>query len=305
MKVGAQERRLWTQTDLNRVENLNSETAIRINNSRAYHLELLEFKNQLSPVTESKNALRSQQVKIKFPLKNGELVSFWVKESSVMHPGLAIKFPNNKSYSGIGIDHPEMRVNFSLNVLGLHAMIILKSGEIQYIDPLIKNIEEAKDAYQVYNRADIKSDKQGFQCVVDQLSNQLQKSATSSLKSYDKKLRTYRLALAATGEYSQYHIEAANAKNKTKEEQIEIVMASMHTAVTYINSLFENDLAIRLELVEFNEDIIFLTPGNPYTQGDTDDDVRNIVNQNQNICDKIIGTDAYDVGHVLSTMGTG
>ncbi len=89
------------------------------------------------------------------------------------------------------------------------------------------------------------------------LSNQLQKSNTSSLKSYDKKLRTYRLALAATGEYSQYHIEAVNAQDKSRQEQIEIVMASMEIAVGRINYLLENDLAIKLELVEFNNDLAF------------------------------------------------
>jgi subtilisin-like proprotein convertase family protein len=298
MQISAQERMLWTQTDLNIVENLNSETAISIKDSRAYHLELSEFKNQLSQVTESKNALRNQQVKIKFPLQNGELVSFWVRESAVMHPGLAIKFPNNKSYTGIGIDHPEMRVNFSLNELGLHAMVISKSGEIQYIDPLIKNIKEAKDEYQVYNRADNKSEGQGFQCVVDQFSNQLQKGAASTLKSYDKKLRTYRLALAANFEYSQYHVQRVEGEDLSEQEQKAIVLASLTIAITRINYLFENDLAVRLELVENNDDIIFIEENDPYTGDESSD----MLQQNQTTCDRYIGESNYDVGHVLGGL---
>jgi len=75
----------------------------------------------------------------------------------------------------------------------------------------------------------------------------------------------------------------------------------MTTALTRINYLFENDLAVHLQLVANNESLIFFNDSNPYTQGD----IGAMLVQNQNICDKYIGSDSYDVGHVLGTMGTG
>lgn len=296
----AQERGPWTKATINLAE-MELQKDIEINREyQAFELELGSLKHMLSFGLEDQSGRQKPETQVQFPLKSGELVSFWVHETAVMHPALAQKFPNNRSYSGRGVDDGAFKVNFSINALGLHAMIIDPKGKVQYIEPLKFVNQVNKKFYQVYKRDDITSEKQGFDCEIEQVEQGLNKG-TVVLKSYDGKLRTYRLAMAVTGEYTQYHIEAENAQDKTRQEQIGIVMSSIHTAITRINYLFEKDLAVRLQLIENNEQLIFFNDNSPYTE----DSISNMLNQNQNICDQIIGSGAYDIGHVMGTMDTG
>ena len=267
---------------------------------QAFELELGVLKNKLFSGLQDRSGLQKSETQVQFPMSNGKMVSFWVSETAIMHPELAKKFPNNKSYSGRGVDDPSMKINFSINVLGLHAMIIDHQGKVEYIDPLKIRNQATKKFYQVYKRGDITTEKQGFSCEIEQIELGLNKGI-ATLKSYDRKLRTYRLAMAVTGEYTQYHIEAENAEGKTRQEQITIVNATITTAITRINYLFEKDLAVHLELVGKNDQLIFFNDNNPYTEGNID----NMLIQNQNICDKLIGSEGYDIGHVMGTMGLG
>ena len=75
-------------------------------------------------------------------------------------------------------------------------------------------------------------------------------------------LRTYRLALAATAEYTNVFRQAgdtdAQAKARALEEQV-IIM-------TRVNGVYERDLAIRMVLVANNDAIIYTDPAaDPYT----------------------------------------
>ena len=64
----------------------------------------------------------------------------------------------------------------------------------------------------------------------------------------DLVLRTYRLAVATTGEYSEFHIDREGVTGGTDAEKKEVVMAEITTAITRINAVFENDLAISLKI---------------------------------------------------------
>ncbi|MEL4454873.1 reprolysin-like metallopeptidase [Lutimonas vermicola] len=296
----AQDRDLWTKTTMSLSE-LEVQKDFEVKKEyQAFELKLGSLKNKLYSGLEDQSSSLKSETQVQFPLKSGELVSFWVHETAVMHPALAEKFPNNKSYSGRGVDDPSLKINFSINELGLHAMITDYQGKVQYIDPLKLQNQANNKFYQVYKRGDITGVKQGFNCEIQQVESALNKGM-ATLKSYDSKLRTYRLAMAVTGEYTQYHIEAENAQDKTRQEQIEIVMASITTAMTRINYLFEKDLAVRLQLVENNHLLIFFNDNSPYTE----DNISNMLNQNQNICNQIIGSGGYDIGHVMGTMEEG
>ncbi len=296
----AQDRGLWTKATM-QLSAIEAQKDFEVKKEfDVFELELGNLKNRLLSGLENQGDLQKSETQVQFPLDNGDLASFWVHETAVMHPELAKKFPNNKSYSGYGVDNPAYKINFSINILGLQAMIIDPKGKVQYIEPLKLKNQDIKKYYQVYRRGDIISEKQGFSCEVEQIEQSLNKGLTS-LKSYDRKLRTYRLAMAATGEYTQYHIEAENAENKSRQEQTAIVMASISTAITRINYLFEKDLAVRLQLIENNEQLIFFNDNSPYTE----DNISNMLTQNQNVCDQIIGSEGYDIGHVMGTMDKG
>jgi len=99
-------------------------------------------------------------------------------------------------------------------------------------------------------------------------------------------LRTYRCAVATTGEYTQYH-------GGTVEAGLEAVVLK----VNRLNQVFERDLAIHLELVENNDQIIFT---DPETDNLSNGDTQALLGEINVIINSNIGFQNYDVGHVLN-----
>ena len=104
-------------------------------------------------------------------------------------------------------------------------------------------------------------------------------------------LRTYRTAIAATGEYTDFH-----------GGTVEDAMAAINTSLNRVNQVFEREAAIRLILVENNDEIIYTnSSSDPYSNGNAGA----MIDQNQTNIDDVIGNDNYDIGHVFGTNSGG
>ncbi|MCA0933495.1 M12 family metallo-peptidase [Lutimonas saemankumensis] len=292
----AQQQNFWSQVSESRINIEDIQHKVKLRKSETFSLQLDQFKKELSKVNSISKVGRSAGSRVLFPDADGKMLSFMVLESSVMAPELARKYPNNKSYVGYSEKDKSKRIRFSLNEIGLHAVIMESGGKTRYIEPLTKD----KKKYRIYDRADLESDRK-FECLAEEVLQEFEKGQSAKITD-DGILRTYDLALAATGEYSQFHINDQNAQNESDAQKKAIVLAAMTTAITRVNAIFENDLAIHLQLVSKNEDIIYLDPEtDPYTN----DDGREMLSENQVTCDNVIGIPNYDIGHVFSTGGGG
>ncbi|MDZ7612287.1 MAG: zinc-dependent metalloprotease family protein [Flavobacteriaceae bacterium] len=176
-------------------------------------------------------------------------------------------------------------------------MVVNEEREIQYIDPFAGD----KNKYLTYGRKDMKSERTGFTCATED--PYLEKNESFFSKSVnDKVLRTFRLALACTGEYALYHINRAGLQNGTDLQKKSLVLSEMVVAISRINVLYENDLAISFQIIGNNDKLIYLDGAtDPYTN----DDGTVLINENQTNTDNVIGTANYDIGHVFSTGGGG
>ena len=70
-----------------------------------------------------------------FPGGNGKIEHFKIYEAPVMHPDLAARYPDNKSYVGQGIENRSSVIRFSVTLFGLHTMTLAADNGTSYIDP--------------------------------------------------------------------------------------------------------------------------------------------------------------------------
>ncbi len=228
------------------------------------------------------------KVVLSLPLPEGGFGRFHVVEAPIMEPGLAAKFPRIRTYRGQGIDDREATLRFDLTPAGFHAMILSPTGNV-YIDPYSR---DDSDHYISYLTRDAKSAGEPFHCGVQSHPElEPRHHAVPTKVVSGATLRTYRLAVGATGEYTQFH------GGTVAQGQAAIV-----TAMNRVNGIYEREVAIRMVLVANNDQVV-------YTNGSTDpynnNNASTLINQNQSNLDSVIGSANYDIGHVFSTGGGG
>lgn len=229
---------------------------------------------------------------ITIPLPDRSFARFLVQEASIMEPALERQFPNFKSYRGQGIDDPTMTVRFDQSPEGFHA-IILSSGRTFYIDPFPLRTGDT-ETHISFSKDDFPSDEKQIRCLVGEdpeAGSILQRRGARPLPSSNGSvLRTYRLAVAATGEYTKFHGGTVTG-----------AMLAILKTVSRVNAIYENDLAISLRLVGNENRIIYTDPNtDPYTNSNAN----KLLVENQTNLDKEIGAENYDIGHVFA-VGAG
>ncbi|MBA3468185.1 MAG: hypothetical protein H0T53_00945, partial [Herpetosiphonaceae bacterium] len=243
-----------------------------------------------APLERSAEATQ-RPVVIQLPLPDGQMGRFSIVESPIMAPELAALFPDIKTYSGQGIDDPSATARLDRTPAGVHA-IILSSSDTVYIDPYSTNNDQIFISY--YRGDYLPSDEDRL----SRLSNELVISAkaepeavTDAAQASGAVLRTYRLALAATGEYTQFHGGTVAG-----------AMAAITTSVNRVNAVYEREVAVRLVLVANNNLIVYTNAStDPYTNNNGS----TMLGQNQSTINSVIGSANYDIGHVFSTGGGG
>ena len=265
-----------------------------------FNLNTENFESILANAPSRKSTTTSNVI-IELPGVNGKLEKFKVFEASILNEELQQKFPGIDSYIGQGIDDPSAMARFSVSQVGVHVMILSAKHSTIYVDPYTKD----KSSYITYSRASLPADTNNFVChVEDTLPQDLPDMDDEPVRNADDgTLRTFRLALACTGEYSQYHLnEQGVDPGEPDSVKKAAVLSAMNVAMTRVNGIYERDLAVTMEIIADNEDLIFLDGGtDPYTNNDGGA----MLSQNQNTCDNIIGSAGYDIGHVFSTGGGG
>ena len=134
------------------------------------------------------------------PKADGTFARFRVADSPILAPELAAAFPGFGTYTGQGIDDPTATARFGWTDLGFHAIVLSARGTL-YVDPYAPGDVEYDVAV---NKPDVRRPDNPFICLLpgadanrgsDPVINALPISQGATLK-------TYRLSLAATVEYT-------------------------------------------------------------------------------------------------------
>lgn len=272
-------------------ESIRSRNRLSIDGDKflVYRFDAAAAKGMLSdaPMEFSDDA-RQRTFDFELPMPDGKFQSFRVVESPVLSPGLQAEYPDWRTYQAYGIDDPTATARFGITLNGFHASVFSTKGTV-VIDPL--TIGDTQN-YIVYSKADLTS-RRNFHCRFDETI-----SGHSDIKysffaapefSHGTQIRTYRLAVAATGEYTAvFGSQAAG-------------LAQVTTTANRINGIYRKDFAVGLQLVS-GTNLVYPDPAtDPYS---------NVIDSsqltaNQTNIDTVLGSGAYDVGHLFATSDNG
>lgn len=239
-------------------------------------------------------------VELTIPLPDGSMRVFEVRASGNIPAALNKKYPDLLGFKGQEVGNPAHIIRGSLSVLGFHAVLQVEGQEV-YIDPYQKG---QRDYHLVYYTSEHRMDpalreQLGHDHSQFEASSVLENPMRTGPNSPFARLRSstvpvalfeYDIAIAATGEYTQFWGGKAAA------------LAAINVALDRINFIFVRDAAIELHLVAANDTLIFEDPAlDPYTG----EDAATLVGENPAVLNERLGASAFDIGHVFTYGCTG
>ena len=258
--------------------------------------------NRLSRKAVSETVIRAdatavEESVISLPMPDGTFRTFQLIESPVMSPALQAKFPNIRAYRGQCLDDRQISMRLDVSPRGdnlvLRAQVHAPEGTI-IVDPFD---ESGQHMSFVKNRTQRRG-RPPHRCIqqprdenrTEAAMRQRGRGANARVQS-GTQLRTYRLAVACTGEYTQFH-----------GGTVASALAAIHTTINRVNEVYERDVAIRFELVDDNDQIVFTDSAtDPFTNSSPNQ----LLSQNQTEIDATIGDANYDIGHIFCTADSG
>lgn len=230
-----------------------------------------KFKNDLKLAAKT-----GKKYELSLPHNNHKQLTYILQYSPIMANQLAAKYTDILTFQGHKKGDKSQTGRFDLGPNGFFASYQINQVRY-YLDEHSSN--NVFELYPYQNKAQLN------ETLLNYAKPTLARKG--SLDIGQRELTTYRLAVATTGEYANYFI--------SRQQN---VLNAIVTTINRVNDIFERDLAIRLELVENNDELIYTNPDeDPFTNSDSEADL----NSTQTTIDNKIGSNHYDIGHLFTT----
>jgi hypothetical protein len=256
---------------------------------KIFKLDIETLKCGLEGVTYREGEINGFVGEIALPHPDGSIRNYTVKRNKTLHPDLNATFNEIRTYDAYGTDGSGAFGKWDITPQGLHGMIMIPGESTIFIDPYFKGNTEYYIVYRKDNFITNKVKSCLFENPNDETSGKTGPSVKLAFGTCE--LRTYRLALSATAEYTTFH-----------GGTVALAQAAQATSMNRVNGVYEKDIAITMVIVPNNNNLIYTNAGtDPFTNGTPG----TMINQNQTTCDNIIGSANYDIGHVFGTNSGG
>ncbi len=153
-----------------------------------FDLDINAMRANLADSPKRSATARTSTIVLSIPNADGQMERFSVYENSTMDPALQARYPQIRSYIGIGIDNPTSTSYFSFSPLGFKAMTLNADKPAVFIEPVSQDLI----TYSIYRKSDKRADLNKFECtVVNDVTPQIDPS-TLRPNADDATLRTFR-----------------------------------------------------------------------------------------------------------------
>ena len=255
------------------------------NKYQVFSLDLDKLKAQLDGVPSRNNISSSSMAEIYFPDNNGGMERFQVSETSTLAPEIALKYPNIKTYIGFSLDNPGTRIRFSITPQGLKTMSTYPDKPTLFTVPLNKgNVSQ----YITYDRNVRIDSKEDFECLTENEYVPIKEITSFNRDANDQILRTLRIAISTTGEYTNFWDDGDNTNGDAQEDALAAVVSTLNRT----NEVFEVDMAVSFQLVSGTEIIYPTASTDPYSSSSPN-------GQLQSTLTSEMGESNYDIGHLF------
>ncbi len=288
---------LWQKVESSKIDASPSELVEYISDYEAFTLDYAAMLKKLERAP--KEFTNKKGLKMEIPMPDGSLEEVLVFRTKMMEDGLSKKFPLIQNYSFISKRDGSISGKFAVSQLGFLASISTGKGKV-YIDRYADGNAENYVSYYTTNYT--RDASMLPSCgVTDEMQDKFLEGydfdnapkPTSTVRSPEGAvtLRTYRIAIATTGEFGQQ-----------KGGNTEDVLAVINESVVRLNEIFESEVAIRFLLVADNDKIIHLNPStDPYINANQG---AQLIGQNTVAIGNIIPLNEWDIGHVYTSSCT-
>ena len=204
---------------------------------------------------------------------------FILERTDVIPHSLQSKFPSVQTWRGVA---GQNKLNCEMAKGILRAQLVTPGG-IYYLDPISTSNGVARFRYgkSLATKGPVNCAMEGIQPTSADNTKSVQSGAANS------GIRIFRVAIAASGEYTQFH----GSK--------EAAFAAIVTAINRVNGIYERELGIRFVLAENLDRVIYSDPAtDPFSENAP---TLRTIDQAQHTFDEQIGTENYDFGLVFNT----
>ncbi len=251
------------------------------------------------------------------PTPDGGTERFAVQRTQLMQAGLAAAHPEISTWAGRSLDHPGSTIAMDVTPMGFHASVRTGGATAWYVDPAY-NRRGTTEHLSYYGG----SLPQETERVAERELPDVQRSVAQegARRGAQRKAagdsveqRVYRLALISDPTYAAYF----GSENVTAEKV---------TLLNRVNQIYNDDLAINLQLVDGNDRLNFDTaaqatePNGPcgahpcytsdpeaqdYVEGQLAYCDVGTLQRNQVVLGQLIGASNYDIGHIMLGVNGG
>ena len=277
----------WRGTDKNLVSD-NNNSALNEKFYQTYNLNFEAFKAHLIDAPLRSANTRVSNSKVYLPNNKGEMEQFVVVETPVLSEELSAQFPSIKTYLGYSLDNPGTRARFSVTPQGLQSMITSSDEPMTFTVPTSRT---DNTSYITYTRDVRRQNFKDYSCLTEDEFLPMDMNRFSSRDANDQTLRTFRIAISTTGEYTNFWDDGIPGNGNAQVDALAQVVATLNRN----NEVFEVDMAVTFTLISGTSIIYPNAATDPYT-GAFNSQLQTTLTAN-------IGEPNYDIGHLFNFGG--